>query len=166
MTREGALAVMIGVAVLLLAALALAWWRRSRRDSVLVPPFGEAPPEATVTATYHGLYVATTAHDQPLERLAIPGLGFRSRLALTVTDLGLGLDLPGSTTVFIPAERLLDADQSALAIDRVVERDGLVRVVWLLDGGRIVDSYLRPQDVSARIVTDSIRSLIPSGSDA
>jgi hypothetical protein len=166
MTREAALAVMIGVAVLILAALAVAWWRRTRRDAGLTAPVGEPPADALVTATYRGLYVATTAHEQPLERLAIRGLGFRSRFTLTVTDRGLGLDLAGSPALFLPAGRLMEVGQSQVVIDRVVERDGLVRLVWRIDDDRLVDSYLRPQDVSAKTVADSIRPLIPSGSDA
>ena len=166
MTREVALGVMIGVAVLILAALALAWWRRTRRDADLTAPIGEAPAGATVTATCHGLYVATTAHEQPLERLAIRGLGFSSRFTLTVTDRGLELDLSGSPTLFLPAARLIEVGQSQVVIDRVVERDGLVRLVWRVDGDQLVDSYLRPQDVSAKTVADSIRPLIPSGTDA
>ena len=54
MTREGALAVMIAVAVVLLAALAWAWWRRTRRDAgPLVHP-GELPADAHVRATFDG----------------------------------------------------------------------------------------------------------------
>ena len=166
MTREAALAVMIGVAALLLATLAFAWWRRARRDAGLVAPVGEPPADAAELARWSGLYVATTVHDQPLERLAVRGLGFRSRAVLTVTDRGIGLELPGSPAYFLPVAQLVAADQSQVVIDRVVERDGLVRLVWRIDGERLVDSYLRPQDVSAKTVADSIRPLIPSGSDA
>ena len=166
MTREAALAVMIGVAVLLLAALALAWWWRTRRDAGMVAPVGEVPADATELARWEGLYVATTAHEQPLERLAVRGLGFRSRAVTTVTDRGIGLEMPGSPALFIPAEQLVAADQSTVVIDRVVERDGLVRLVWRIDSEHVVDSYLRPQEASARAVADSIRPLIPSGNDA
>lgn len=166
MTREAALAVMIGVAVLLLAALVFAWWWRTRRDAGLVAPVGEAPADAAELARWSGLYVATTAHEQPLERLAVRGLGFRSRAVMTVTDRGVELEMPGSRTLFIPAAQILTADQSTVVIDRVVERDGLVRLVWRIDAEHVVDSYLRPQEASARAVADSIRPLISSGNGA
>ncbi|MFT4229687.1 MAG: hypothetical protein QM602_05295 [Microbacterium sp.] len=169
MTREGALAVMVGVAVLLIGALAFAWWRRVRRDSGFAPPVGSPPSGAAVVARFAGFYVATTAHDQPLERLAMRGLGFRSRVDVAVTDRGLALELAGGPALFLAPELIVSVAQSTVAIDRVVERDGLVRLDWLA-GDTVVDTYLRPQDASAKRVADAIRPLvpasIPTGTDA
>lgn len=170
MSREAALTVMIGVAVVILAALAWAWWRRTRRDAGLVAPLGEIPAGASVLATFPGLYVATTAHDRPLERLAIRRIGFRSRVDVTVTDAGVALDLMGTPRVFVPTERIASADQSTVAIDRVVEKDGLARVSWRIDDATVVDTYLRPQSASARALVDAIRPTLRTtttpGSDA
>lgn len=164
MTREGALVVMILVAVILLALLAWAWRRRSKRDAGLTAPIGEAPAGAAVLAVFPGLYVATTRHEQPLERLAIRRLGFRSRGDVTVTDAGIALDLTGSPRIFLPTADLVAADQSTVAIDRVVERDGLTRIAWRIDPDTVVDTYFRPQDASARALADAIRPLISTPS--
>lgn len=161
MTREGALAVMIAVAVVLLAALAWAWWRRTRRDAGLHAPVGEAPADAVTVAAFPALYVATTRHGEPLERLAIRGLGFRSRAEVTVTDAGVALDLTGQPRVFVASGRIQGVAQATVAIDRVVEPDGLVRLAWRLDDGTVVDSYLRPQDSSARALTDVVAGILP-----
>ena len=166
MTREGALLVMAGVAVVLLAVLAVAWLRRTRRDARYSAPVGELPDGAVETGVFPGLYVATTRHDEPLERLAIKGLGFRSRVDVTVTSAGIALDLPGQPRIALTRDRLVDAGQATVAIDRVVERDGLTRVSWLIDDDTIVDTYLRPQDASAKALADAIRPLITTGSDA
>jgi hypothetical protein len=163
MSREGALAIMVGVAVVALALLAWAWMRRTRRDAALPTPVGEPPAGVSVLATFGGLYVATTRHDEPLERLAIRGLGFRSRADITVTDAGVALDLPGQPRMFLPAARLVDAAQATVAIDRVVERDGLTRVSWRIDDDTVVDTYLRPQGASARALADAIRPLLSTG---
>ncbi|MET0781376.1 MAG: hypothetical protein ABWY26_02255 [Microbacterium sp.] len=160
MTREGALAVMVGGALVLLGLLAWAWWRRTRRDSGLPAPVGEAPKDATTLSTHETLYVATTRHGEPLERLAIRGLAFRSRADLTVTSAGIALDLTGQPRLFLPTERIAEVAQATVAIDRVVERDGLVRISWRLDGDTLVDSYIRPQDASARAVSDEIGALL------
>lgn len=160
MTREGALAVMIAVAVTLVAVLAWAWWRRTRRDSGLAAPVGEAPADAATLFTHEALYVATTRHGEPLERLAIRGLGFRSRADLTVTSAGVALDLTGQPRFFLPTERIVEVAQATVAIDRVVERDGLVRISWRVDAETVVDSYIRPQDASARVVSDEIGALL------
>ena len=167
MSREGALLVMAGVAVALLVALAWAWFRRTRRDARYSAPVGELPADAVETAVFPGLYVATTRHDEPLERLAIKGLGFRSRVDVTVTTAGVALDLPGQPRIALTRDRLLDAGQSTVAIDRVVERDGLARISWRIDDDTVVDTYLRPQDASAKALADAIRPLLPTtGSDA
>ncbi len=167
MSREGALVVMIGVALVLLAVLAWAWVRRTRRDARYSAPVGELPEGAVETASFSGFYVATTRHDEPLERLAIKGLGFRSRVDVTVTSAGVALDLQGQPRIALTRDRLVDAAQATVAIDRVVERDGLTRVSWRIDDDTIVDTYLRPQDASAKALADAIRPLItPTGSDA
>ena len=160
MTREGALAVIVLVTLALVAVLVWAWWRRTRRDSGLEPPVGEAPAGATTLSTHEALYVATTRHDEPLERLAIRGLGFRSRADLTVTSAGVALDLTGQPRFFLPTERIVEVSQATVAIDRVVERDGLVRISWRVDADTVVDTYIRPQDASARAVSDEIGALL------
>ena len=58
--------------------------------------------------------------------------------------------------MFLPTERIVEVGQATVAIDRVVEKDGLVRIAWRLDGETVVDSYIRPQDASARAVSDEI----------
>ncbi|MDR6691864.1 hypothetical protein J2X55_002794 [Microbacterium sp. 1154] len=167
MSREGALLVMIGVAIVLLALLAWAWVRRTRRDARYTAPVGELPEGAVETAAFSGLYVATTRHDEPLERLAITGLGFRSRVDVTVTTAGVALDLQGQPRIALTRDRLVDAAQATVAIDRVVERDGLTRISWRIDDDTVVDTYLRPQDASAKALADAVRPLITTtGSDA
>lgn len=169
MTREGALLVVVLVAVALLALGGWAWMRRARRDRGLVAPVAEAPSDAATLVVFPMLYVATTQHGAPLERLAIRGLAFRSRADLTVTDAGVALDLTGQPRVFLATGRIADVGQATVAIDRVVEPDGLVRLAWRLDEGTVVDSYLRPQDASARAVADAISGILTStqtGNDA
>ncbi|MGA1827525.1 hypothetical protein, partial [Microbacterium sp.] len=130
------------------------------RDSGLAAPVGEAPADAATLFTHEALYVATTRHGEPLERLAIRGLGFRSRADLTVTSAGVALDLTGQPRFFLPTERIVEVAQATVAIDRVVERDGLVRISWRVDAETVVDSYIRPQDASARVVSDEIGALL------
>jgi hypothetical protein len=159
-TREGALVVMIAVAVVLLGLGVWAWRRRTRRDRALTAPIGEAPAGAAVRAVFSGLYVATTAHGDPLERLAIDVLGFRSRADLTVTDAGIALDLTGRPRVFVAAPRIEGVAQATVAIDRVVEPGGLVRLEWRTDEGDPVDSYFRPQEASAKTVADAVAGIL------
>ena len=169
MTQQAAIAIMIAAALVLIALGVWAWLRRGRRDSGLAAPVGELPAGASTFATFPVLYVATTRHDEPLERLAIRGLAYRSRGDLTVTDAGVALDLTGQPRVFVSADRLVTASQATVTIDRVVERDGLVLIAWRLDDGTIVDTYLRPQEASARTAADAVSGTLTStqtGTDA
>ncbi|WP_424448727.1 hypothetical protein [Microbacterium arborescens] len=164
MSREGALIVMIAAAVVLLAVGVWAWRRRTRRDSGLAAPVGELPDGAAPTAAFSGLYVATTRHDEPLERLAIRRLGFRSRVDVTIAagaaGGGVALDLTGQPRLFIPAGRIVSVDQATVAIDRVVEKQGLTRLSWRIDDATIVDSYFRPQTASARALAEAIQTIV------
>jgi hypothetical protein len=156
----------------LLGVLALMWrsWqRRSRRDRALTAgyplPVGDASTaEPVVLATAEAYYVATTPRDAPLERLAIPGLGFRARAALTVTEQGVTLDLDGNEPLFVPGEAIDEVGAAQIAIDRVVETDGLVRLSWRLNtpsaDRRDVDSFFRIIDPNDRArLIDSIRTI-------
>ena len=167
MTREFALLIIVVVALAVFALLAWAWVRRTRRDSGLLAPFGELPPGAEVYSTHDALYVATTRHDEPLERLAIRGLGFRSRASITVASAGIALDLTGQPRLVLARDSIDEVAQATVAIDRVVERDGLVRVSWRTADGTVVDTYLRAQDTSARSLAEAIGILTtPTGTDA
>ncbi|MGZ0710863.1 PH-like domain-containing protein (plasmid) [Coraliomargarita sp. W4R53] len=169
MTREGALLIITLVALAIIAVLVWAWMRRTRRDAKIQAPVGEAPTKAHVVATFTSLYVATTRHDEPLERLAIRGLDFRSRADVTVTSAGVAVDLTGKPRVFFATDVITHVAQATVTIDRVVERDGLVCLSWRTNDGTVVDSYFRPQDTSARSLADTISGILtPSqiGTDA
>lgn len=162
MTREGALAVTVLIAVALLALLVWAWRRRARRDAAPLVSPGELPAGAHVRASFETLYVATTREGEPLERIAAPGLGMRSRATLTIADDGLAVDLTGQPRFVIAPDRIVDVGQSTVAIDRVVEWDGLTRLTWRTDAGTAVDSYFRPQDASARALADAVAGILPA----
>ena len=164
MTQQGALAVMIAAAVVLIGLGVWAWWRRSKRDSSPLIQPAELPASATVVATFETLYVATTKHDTPLERIAAPGLAMRSRATVTVADAAVAIDLTGAPRIILTPDRIVDVGLSTVAIDRVVEPSGLTRVTWRTDVGTTVDSYFRPQDDSARALADAIRGILSSSS--
>lgn len=143
MTRELAVLILILAALAIFAAMFFAWRRRIRRDAGLRAPLG-VPEHAEVTGRVEGMYVATTRHDEPLERLAISPLTYRARGELVLTDRGAALSLDGAPTVFLASDRMIAADRATVAIDKVVEPNGLIRIVWRTDDETTVDSYFRP----------------------
>ncbi|MFF7292533.1 hypothetical protein ACFY9N_08360 [Microbacterium sp. NPDC008134] len=162
--RDIAIAITIAVALLVLLTMLLAWRRRQRRDSDIVAPLG-VPEHAEVASRHEVLYVSTTKHDQPLERLAISPLAYRARGELAITDRGVALCLDGAPTVFLASSRLVDIDRATVTIDRVVEPGGLVRIDWRADDDTVVDSYLRLATGDPQNLISDLRRLIPAAHD-
>lgn len=158
MSREAAVLIIAAVAVIILGAMFLGWRRRLRRDAGLVAPLG-VPEHTEVIGRHEVLYVATTRHDEPLERVAIRPLAYRARGELALTDRGVALSLDGSPTVFIASSQLIAVDRATVAIDRVVERGGLIRLVWRVADGVLIDSFLRPVSTSAQQILPELERL-------
>lgn len=146
--------VLIGIVFVgILVLMVVSWKRRSRRDAHLAPRPMADPGRELMAAD--GFYVATTVHERPLERLAPAGLGFRGRARLTVFAGGVSIAVVGAAETVIPATDIVTAAPATWAIDRVVERDGLVLLAWRAagttsPGSTVLDSYLRIVDVDER----------------
>jgi hypothetical protein len=129
--------VLIFLAVML-GSLALSWWARKKRQS------GYAQLETVPTelgqllGTFDGLYLATTPTGEPLNRVAVQGLGFRSRTRLELFTAGLVF----IEDRFVPAACIRTVGRASWTIDRGVEPDGLTVVSWTL-GEAQLDSYFR-----------------------
>lgn len=164
---QGPATAVIAVVVVAIVILAVwGWTRRTRRDATPLVATGSLPADAHVRATFEAFYVATTRHDEPLERIAAPGLGMRAKASVTVADEGVAIDLDGPARFVLTPDRILAVDQSTVAIDRVVEKDGLTRLVWRTDAGDAVDTYFRPQDASARALADAVAGILTDSPDS
>ncbi|HEU5223702.1 MAG TPA: hypothetical protein VFU07_08505 [Candidatus Lumbricidophila sp.] len=137
--------VMIALAGVAVVAMFRSWQRRVARDAAVTA----APvPVGLGEVLFDGevLYVATTAEQHPLERLAIGGLKFRGYAGLTITPEGVVIEVAGESAVFVPSARIVGAGTATHAIDRGVERDGLTVITWRAFGEAepTVDTYFRP----------------------
>ena len=132
--------VLIGFVVIIALAV-IGWLTRRRRQRGIPAPEPMPADIGAVRGEFEGFYVSTTLDGQPLNRVAVRGLGFRARATFAVADSGVVLALPGNN-VFIPRESIREVTRSNYTIDRVVEPGGLVLLAWTL-GGTNLDSYLR-----------------------
>lgn len=162
MDRSVSTTIVIAVIVLALFGMIAGWRGRRARQATLPHPL--AVPSELGAELFHAdvLYVATTLAGEPLNRVAVQGLGFRARASVTVTETGVILALDGEPDAFIPREHLRSIERATFTIDRVVESGGLVAIAWTL-GDTEVDSYLRAAE--ALDPTDLIAALTSLVSD-
>ncbi|WP_431221392.1 hypothetical protein [Leifsonia xyli] len=140
----------VAVVVIVLALAVAGWRRRVRRDSASGGGYSTPGTLSAPTAEADVLYVATTKAGQHLERLALPGLAFRGAGTVTVRPEGVAIAVTGEQPVFVPAGVVSGVGAASVAIDRAVERDGLLRMGWTTSGGTAADSYFRVVDPARR----------------
>lgn len=166
MDRTGSTTITILILVLALIGMTLGWRARRRRQSNIPHPEPVPAQLGRQLLSVEAFYVSTTVADQELNRIAVFGLGFRSRATVTVTASGIILALDGVPETFVPASRIRGVDRATYTIDRVVEKGGLVRLGWTLgavaDPSAVdVDSYLRlPEASQSDEFIDAVFTLI------
>ena len=150
MDRPILMAIVLAVLLILLGLMLLGWRRRQRSQAGFPRPLGLPHNPGTETLSAPAYYVATTVATEPLNRIAVAGLGYRARATVGVTERGLRLSIPGQSAIYIPAADIRGIEKATWAIDRAVEQDGLILIRWALgEAGamrREVDSYLRITD--------------------
>jgi hypothetical protein len=153
--------IIVAVILLIFALMLLGWRARRRRQSGLSWPMPAPEELGDASLVVDGWYVATTRADEPLERIAVHGLGFRARVTVSVHPEGVVLAVQGREPFLLAPQALRGVDRATWAIDRVVERDGLVRLAWML-GEDPVDSYLRlPESADAAALVPAVLGLTP-----
>jgi hypothetical protein len=125
----------------MLGAMALSWWARKKRQSGYAE-LATVPTElGELLGEFTGLYLASTPPEEPLNRIAVRGLGFRARTTIEVFTAGLVF----IGDRFVPAATIAGIGRASYTIDRGVEPEGLTVVSWELGDARI-DSYFRLDD--------------------
>lgn len=135
----------------------MAWRKKSQRDSrfSLVVPGSPSSTGHSKERVYPCLYVATTLATDPMMRISIPGLTYRAQCNVTVSSEGMSISPDGEKTSFISASQVIQLHRAQVAIDRVVEKDGLTAVSWKAFDTKIQDiveltSFFRFQDFASR----------------
>lgn len=152
----------VGLAFVALLLGVIAWagvtWRNKSKaqDSEL------ATPDFTLfsnTGT-NGIYVATTFADRPLDRVSAHGLGFAGKAFVDVSDQGVSVYRIGERSFRIDSSALLNLNRSSGVIDKVVEKDGLLSLRWIL-GATELETHLRfPNSLSRDEIAMKVSRLI------
>lgn len=117
----------LALIVIALLLMFLAWRARSRRAASisLWPTLAGSP-----VRTFEIFYVATTRGGAALERVSLPGFSYRSFGILETHVGGVQLTLTAGDALALPLDSLQGVRTAQVAIDKVVERDGLVALDW------------------------------------
>jgi hypothetical protein len=87
-------------------------------------------------------YVATSVLGAPLDRVMAHGLGIRGFGKITVSRDGILIERNGERAIGIPAGQVRGVAKTTAAIDRSVEKDGLIQIDWEQDGFGL-STYIR-----------------------
>jgi hypothetical protein len=118
--------------------------KRAKQERRLSAPAAALRGEHPFTA----YYVATVFADQPLERVWAFGLGGRGQAQLQVSDQGISVVRTGEVGFLIPAKQLGSVQRSSATIDKAVEKDGLLSLVW--DNQETLITHIRIVDLEQR----------------
>lgn len=153
-----ALSLFLFVGFSLLAARA--WQKRNQEQTAKFEvPFEALDYFGELVARSSGFYVATTYADNHLERISAYGLGARGVCQILVFSEGVLIVRNGERPLAIAKSAIVDISANQVAIDKVVEAEGLMSITWnqssisLATHIRIVDQVVRSQ------IQDAINSL-------
>jgi hypothetical protein len=80
--------------------------------------------------------------DKALTRVWAHGLGGRGRAFIAITPEGISVSRQGETGFLIPTASLAGVSRASATIDKAVERDGLLVLLWTLGSDELA-THLR-----------------------
>jgi hypothetical protein len=133
-----------------------AWQRRRGRLAAPPPP---PPRDLDTSEAIVGVYVATTTAYDWTDRIAVHGLGVRSRAAVAIGADGVAVLRSAAPSFYIPADELLAVRTARGIAGKVgMEAAGLVVFTWQHDGHRL-DTGFRPRHAA------DVQRLVDLGGD-
>lgn len=152
MTRElvGVLAVGLVAVVVLLVYLSNRSVRRAQEQ--VIPK----PAESLSTEHPHSAYyVSTVFAEKALTRVWAHGLGGRGKAFLAISPAGVSISRLGEVGFLIPTKDLTGLARASATIDKAVERDGLLVLLWNLGEDQLA-THLRIVDPAKRKAIESL----------
>jgi hypothetical protein len=129
------------------ASAAIAVERHRSREGASTAPVLHDERPSTIVA--EGTYISTTAAASRLERVAVEGLGNRSRATLTVSrgnaEALVRIDRQGEHTVVVPAARLISVRRERGMAGKFVGTNRVVVLQWRTDDGDIYETGFLPR---------------------
>lgn len=103
------------------------WRGKQRRDAEIVMPQVEM---SQAQASIEVFYVATTLAENNLERVALAAFAYRGYGVLDIAVDGLCLTMSTGEHLALSRDLVSGLAVTTSVIDKVVEKDGLVSILW------------------------------------
>jgi hypothetical protein len=117
--------------LLCLGGMYLGWRRRSRSQSVRVPPFPEIPADpGEVLLESTGVYVATTFAGEWQNRVVTRGAGLRTGAVWRLHEGGVAVERGGAPDFWIPRDAVTGVRRDKKIAGKVMGTDALLVLTW------------------------------------
>jgi hypothetical protein len=140
------------------------WVNRARRQGAELPDFPVPPAEPgdELLPAATGMYVGTTRATDWQDRIAVGDIGHRANGTAHLHASGLLLRRTGASSLWIPAESIVDCRLDHKLANKVVPGAGLVVVTWRL-GEQLLDTGFRGDDKMTQTDwVEAVRTLSPA----
>lgn len=158
------------VAIIVLCFTGIWWgWRnRLKRQGAMFGSLKDVPERydgAEARMTVEGEYVSTTLFGDWLNRVGFDRLGFKSKSTLFIYTDGIIFTRNGATDLWIPVHKLAVITTSQGMVGKVVERDGLILIGWVLDGHRVQTGFRTRYADQKKKALQQLREIAPEAVD-
>ncbi len=168
--RIALVGVMVAIIAVVLWGMRRGWRARQRRQADIPAPepfvdgsHAFASDAADVGgAQVAGLYLGTSAAGDWLDRIAVHGLGVRSRARVSWSRSGIGVERDGASSFFIPATAV-DAVRTDRGVAGTVRaKDSVVIITWRLGAGLVESGFRADDGADHRTLLDGLMAVLPS----
>lgn len=124
------------------------WHSRKRRQALAVGELPMVPSNlgAQLLEPSTGLYVGSTLAPSWQDRIAVGDLGHRATAEITRFERGILLERDGASAIWIPQRSVRAIRTERGLAGKVMTRDGLLVIRWVLPTGTEIDTGFRGDD--------------------
>lgn len=166
--RLALVAAVFAIIALVLWAMRRGWRSRQQRQADIPPPVAldDAPVPIEQGFGVPGLYVGTSMAGDWLNRVAVYGLGVRSRAEIYATMQGVAIVRDGAPSFFIPR-----ADIVGVRVDRGVAgtvraKDSVIVVTWRLGPVDVDTGFRADEGAGHRTLLDGPMAAFHAGANS
>ena len=142
--------IVLGFWLVLVLLMLRGWRRRGQRQAEKVGDFPAVPDETGERrlGPETGLYVGSTFVPSWTDRLAVGDFGDRASCSISMFAQGILIERQGATSIWIPAASVRAIRTERGLAGKVMTRDGVLVIRWMLPSGTEIDSGVRCDDKS------------------